>query len=171
MKTRLKKILPRVPRSLVSAALVALLLLLAAAGFRNYRRLQVAHDREEILRQRIEERQLAVEGLDRQLAGLRENPASLERLARENLGMAYADELVLILPDDSRSAPIPIESPRIESALIESALVESALVEPAVIEPRRVEPWRVEPWRVEEAPADSSAAPESVPALEAPLSD
>ena len=108
MKTRLKKILARVPRSLVSAAVLALLLLLAIAGFKNYRQLQVAQDREEILHRRIEERRLAVEGLDRQIVRLRENPVSLERLARENLGMAYSDELVLILPDKER--PKPIES-------------------------------------------------------------
>jgi cell division protein FtsB len=130
MKTRLKKILARVPRSLVSAAVLALLLLLAVAAFKNYRQLQVAQDREEILRQRIEDRRLAVEGLDRQLVRLRENPASLERLARENLGMAYGDELVLILPDESRPAlieavpiePVPAESmaARESPALLES---------------------------------------------------
>jgi len=105
MKSRLKRILSRMPRSLLSAAVLGATLLLMVAGVKNYHQLQIARQREAELQDRLQQRRQAVEALDGQLVRLRQDPVALERLARENLGMAHADELVFILPGGRGSTP------------------------------------------------------------------
>ena len=105
MKSRLKRILSRMPRSLLSAAVLGAILLLMVAGVKNYHQLQIARQREAELQDRLQQRRQAVEALDGQLVRLRQDPVALERLARENLGMAHADELVFILPGGRGSTP------------------------------------------------------------------
>jgi cell division protein FtsB len=105
MRSWLRKITEKIPRSILGVAVGALILLLAVAGFENYHDLKVAREREEALQARIEERRRAVEELERRIERLGDDPALLEQLAREQLGMAWEEDLVLLLPADASSAP------------------------------------------------------------------
>ena len=52
----------------------------------------------------------SVAGLRTEIEGLRSDPSAIERLAREQLGMARRDEVVFVLPDDEREALEPLNS-------------------------------------------------------------
>ena len=64
----------------------------------------VAQAREELaaLRARVEAQQDKVVRLKREVQRLREEPAALERIAREELGMAKPGEVTFLLPVDRR---------------------------------------------------------------------
>jgi cell division protein FtsB len=56
-----------------------------------------------------------VQGLKRSVDRLKEDPRAIERIAREDLGYAEKNEIVLVVPDrldeTSRSAIVPVVSP------------------------------------------------------------
>jgi cell division protein FtsB len=72
--------------------------LLATAGAKSYRDLQVVRQREAELAVRIAASEERLEELGHRLELLREDPATLERLAREELGLVRKDDLVFVLP-------------------------------------------------------------------------
>ncbi len=72
--------------------------LLATAGAKSYRDLQVVQQREAALAVRIEASKQRLEEQRHRLQLLREDPATLERLAREELGLVGKDDLVFVLP-------------------------------------------------------------------------
>jgi len=74
------------------------MMLVIVAGLKSYRDLSLASDREARLEMRIEEAQERVEVLESRVDLLRDDPATLERLAREQRGLVMADDLVLVLP-------------------------------------------------------------------------
>ncbi len=85
-------------RSLFGALMFTGMMLVIVAGLKSYRDLSLASDREARLEMRIEEAQERVEVLESRVDLLRDDPATLERLAREQRGLVMADDLVLVLP-------------------------------------------------------------------------
>jgi cell division protein FtsB len=82
---------------------VSLLLFLAVAGLATHRELAAAEERKQMLEQKIDEtRQRNVE-LRRQVEFLQTNPATLERLAREEYRMAYPDDVIIVVEDEPPS--------------------------------------------------------------------
>lgn len=91
-------------RSFLAAAVLFVLGLLLTAGLKSYRDLARAHDREAELEQRIEETQLRIDQLQAHIERLEVDPATLERLAREDLGMVRPGDVVIVLPVSDSTA-------------------------------------------------------------------
>jgi cell division protein FtsB len=87
-------------RSFLGLAVVLFLGLLALAGMRSYRDLTAARAREAVLERRIEASRGRIEALEEHIGRLRDDPATLERLAREELGMVKPTDVVIVLPED-----------------------------------------------------------------------
>ncbi len=85
-------------RSLFGALMFTGMMLVIVAGLKSYRDLSVAQDREARLETRIEEAYERVQALGSRVDLLRDDPATLERLAREERGLVLPDDLVLVLP-------------------------------------------------------------------------
>jgi len=106
-------------RRTIVAALVAAVftagLLLALFGDRGY--FDVRRQRALLKAQTaaVEAHQEYVQGLKRSVDRLKEDPRAIERIAREDLGYAEKNEIVLVVPDrlddTSRSAIVPVVSP------------------------------------------------------------
>jgi cell division protein FtsB len=92
-------------RNLLRAAAVLLVLLLAIAGAQSYRDLAVARAREEQLAARAREMEERIAALRRQIERLRNDPRALERLAREELGLTYPQDMVIVLPPEPQPTP------------------------------------------------------------------
>ena len=91
-------------RNLTAALGVLALVLLSLATFETYGDLRVGRDREAELRREIAASEARVEALEDRVTRLREDPAMIERLAREELLMARPDEIVIVLPPDEAPA-------------------------------------------------------------------
>jgi cell division protein FtsB len=86
-------------RSLFGALMFTFMMLVVVAGLKNYRDLSVARQREARLETRIEEARARLETLEHRVELLRDDPATLERLAREQRGLVMPDDLVIVLPE------------------------------------------------------------------------
>ena len=75
------------------------MMLVVVAGLKSYRDLSVARQREAKLELRIEEAQARLGTLEQRVDLLRDDPATLERLAREQRGLVMPDDLVVVLPE------------------------------------------------------------------------
>lgn len=83
---------------LLLAVLVGALLLLAVAALGSYRDLAAARARQQQLEARIEETRARNAELAARIRRLREDPAALERLAREQYRMMRPGDVVVLLP-------------------------------------------------------------------------
>ena len=93
---------------------VALLLgLLATAAVKSYRELATVRGRETELEARIEATKRNIRDLEHRIGLLDEDPLTLERLAREELGMVRPGDVVIVLPEDD---PPASDRPRAEGA-------------------------------------------------------
>lgn len=88
--------------SLLAGGVCALLALLLVAGVRAYGDLQHAKAREAELEKLVSEADLRVSALESRIERLQHDDAALERVAREELGMLFPDEFVVLLPDDGQ---------------------------------------------------------------------
>ena len=86
-------------RFLMGAIGVMALLLLSVASFKSYRDLRVGRGQAAELSRQIAESEERIEVLDERIDRLRDDPAKLEQLAREELLMARPGEVVIILPE------------------------------------------------------------------------
>lgn len=86
-------------RPVTVAAVLFLLLLLAVAGARSWRDLELARDRQAQLEAEVEETEIRIQALERRIQRLRHDPLLLERLAREELNLVRESEVVFVLPD------------------------------------------------------------------------
>jgi cell division protein FtsB len=86
-------------RSLFGALMFTFMMLVVVAGLKSYRDLSVARQREARMETRIEEAQGRVEALEYRVELLRNDPTTLERLAREQRGLVMPDDLVVVLAD------------------------------------------------------------------------
>jgi len=80
-------------------AICFVLVLLLTAGAKGCRDLEVVHEREALLEGRIVRTEAEVARLERRLDLLRDDPMTLELLAREELGMVRPGDVVIVLPD------------------------------------------------------------------------
>ena len=97
---------------LLAGVVVALLLLLAVASLGSYRDLSAARERQELLQQRIEAARQRNEELVRRVQRLQSDPASVERLAREQYRMMRPADVVIVLPEEPPAPPAePVSSP------------------------------------------------------------
>ncbi|MEZ5332867.1 MAG: septum formation initiator family protein [Thermoanaerobaculia bacterium] len=90
---------PSRARAWTRFALALLLLLSAVAVLKSYRDLRQARRSETDLESRIAETEERIATLRARRDLLQEDPATLERLAREELSMVKEGDLVLLLPD------------------------------------------------------------------------
>lgn len=84
--------------------------LVMTAGLRSARNLESARRQATSLESRIDQTRLRIEALEARLARLDDDPATLERLAREELGMVRPGDVVIVLPaeeDEADRARLP----------------------------------------------------------------
>jgi cell division protein FtsB len=96
---------------LAAGGLAFLLALLAVAGIKSYRDLAAVRGQEAALRQQVEQTQQRIEALRHRVERLRSDPAALERLAREELGMVRPGDVVIVLPAEDADPPAAPEAP------------------------------------------------------------
>lgn len=96
-------------RPVLLAAVLLFVALLGAAGFKSYRDLTAARAREQQLESRIEETRNGIDRLRGRIDRLRSDPAMLERLAREDLGLVRRQDVVIELPREPATTPAPVQ--------------------------------------------------------------
>ncbi|HYO14752.1 MAG TPA: septum formation initiator family protein, partial [Thermoanaerobaculia bacterium] len=82
-------------RPVLGAAVVLFMALLALAGLKSWRDLEAARERERTLETRITETRARSDRLRARIERLRTDPGTLERLAREDLGMVRPGDVVI----------------------------------------------------------------------------
>jgi len=90
-------------RPILAAAVLLFVVVLAMAGTKSYRDLDAARQRKHLLETRIEATREEIAHLRGRIERLRSDPGTLERLAREDLGMVHPGDVVIVLPQD----PVP----------------------------------------------------------------
>lgn len=85
-------------RPVVGAAVVLFVALLGIAAWKGSRDLAAARERERLLETRIEDTRGRIEDLRGRIDRLRSDPGTLERLAREDLGMVRPGDVIIELP-------------------------------------------------------------------------
>ncbi|HWM90634.1 MAG TPA: septum formation initiator family protein [Thermoanaerobaculia bacterium] len=88
-------------RPVVGATVLLFVALLGIAAWKSSRDLAAARERERLLDTRIEETRDRIGGLRGRIERLRSDPGTLERLAREDLGMVRPGDVIIELPDPS----------------------------------------------------------------------
>jgi len=91
-------------RPLVAVAVGLLLALLAVAGLKTWRDLETVRAREIELRSEIAATERQIADLEARIERLRDDPAALERVAREELHMRYPGEVEVVLPAEPEAA-------------------------------------------------------------------
>lgn len=86
-------------RSLSLVAVAFLVVVIAVAGVASYKDLQAARARQAKLEERVTEARGLVEVLERRVERLADDPQTLERLAREELGLVRPGDVVVVLPE------------------------------------------------------------------------
>ncbi|HVR30889.1 MAG TPA: septum formation initiator family protein [Thermoanaerobaculia bacterium] len=93
-------------RLALGGAVVFVVGLLVTAGAKGYRDLEIVRQREAELGGRISAAEQRLDELRHRLELLREDPATLERLAREELGLVGPEDIVFVLPEDGVTRPV-----------------------------------------------------------------
>lgn len=101
---------PRPLRSLLSALFVFLLLVLATAALKGWRDLERARAREAALATEIAATERRIADLRSRIANIQDDPATLDRIARDELGLVHPDEVVVVVPAAPPATP---ETPEI----------------------------------------------------------
>jgi len=111
-------------RPVLGATVVLVFALLAIAALKSNRDLQAARSRERLLTGKIAATVAESERLRVRIDRLRHDPGMLERLAREDLGMARPGDVSIELPEATAAsaaplppAPLPPSAPRPTPAL------------------------------------------------------
>ena len=89
---------PDSSRPLVGVAVFLFIALLGVAAWKGSRDLAKAQEREHLLETRIEETTERIEELRGRIDRLRTDPGTLERRAREDLGMVRPGDVIIELP-------------------------------------------------------------------------
>lgn len=96
-----------------AAAAFFFLVFAGLAGMKSLRDLDAAREREKTLSQRVHDTRERIEALEIRLERLRTDPALLETLAREELGMARPGDVIVELPRSAKESPTaPISEPK-----------------------------------------------------------
>ena len=80
-------------------AVLLLLALLATAGIKSYRDLAASRTHKADLEARIAATQESIKTLETRLENLNNDPHTLERIAREDLGLVRPEDVVIFLPE------------------------------------------------------------------------
>jgi len=102
----------------VAIAVSALLVAMAFAGGRSLRDLGKARARAAELTTEISEAESRIDELEQRIELLRDDPVTLERLAREELGLVRPGDLVIVLPPEARPAAaksLALQSPAVRT--------------------------------------------------------
>lgn len=102
---------PSFARPMIGMAVAFTLLLLAAAGLKSWRDLQATRQREAVLMERIRTTEASVDNLKHKIDRLGRDPVTLERAAREELGMVKPGDVVMVLPPPPPSPPAAAAAP------------------------------------------------------------
>ena len=97
---------PRPFRSLLTAVFVFLLLLLATFGLRGWQDVSRARSRERALAAEVAATEARIAELQRRIERLKSDPTTLDRMAREELGLVSPDDVVIVLPERSAAATV-----------------------------------------------------------------
>lgn len=113
-------------RPILGAAVLLFVAVLATAGVKSYRDLEAARRHKDLLESQIQGTETEIARLRGKIERLRSDPGTLERLAREDLGMVRPGDVVIELPPDSvpiapQAAP-PAATPAPAAATLPAAL-------------------------------------------------
>ena len=87
-------------RSFLAAAILLILGLLATAGVKSYSDLRLARAEERRLLGEIDAARQRIWALTERIDRIENDPAMLERLAREELGLVREGDVVIVLPEE-----------------------------------------------------------------------
>jgi cell division protein FtsB len=106
-------------RPVLGLSVALFVAVLGIAAWRSYHDLSAARQREKLLESRIQETRGRIDELHGRIERLRSDPGTLERLAREDLGMVRPGDVVIELPVERRplartdaAVPPPASSPQ-----------------------------------------------------------
>lgn len=94
-------------RAVLGAAVLFFSVLLVFASVKSHRDLVAARDHQRDLERTIHDTRERIEGLRGRIERLRHDPDTLERLAREELGMVRPSDVVIVLPPPAPAAAAP----------------------------------------------------------------
>ena len=103
-------------RPVVGAAVFLFVALLGIAAWKGSRDLAAARERERLLESRIEDTRERIDELRGRIDRLRSDPGTLERLAREDLGLVRPGDVIIELPPSDLSGGQPAPPPRTASS-------------------------------------------------------
>ncbi len=92
-------------RSLLGTAVFLLLALLLTAGLKSYSDLAASQAHEGELERQITDTRVRIERLKDRIERIKNDPVTLERLAREDLGLVKPGDVVIVLPDERTHQP------------------------------------------------------------------
>lgn len=95
---------PHPLRSVLLAVVVFLVLLLATFGLKSYRDLAAVRDRERLLTAEIAGTEERIARLRHRIESLKNDPVTLDRVARESLGLVRPEDVVIVLPAPAAAA-------------------------------------------------------------------
>jgi cell division protein FtsB len=90
-------------RPVLGLSVLLFVAVLGIAAWRSYHDLSAARQREHLLETRISETHHRIDELRGRIERLRSDPGTLERLAREDLGMVRPGDVVIELPETGPS--------------------------------------------------------------------
>ena len=107
---------PATPRQdrfplLLSAAVLLVLVVLSVAAIRSWHDLAAQRAREAAVAAEIARTERDVRRLEERIRRLKEDPLTLERLARYELGLVRPEDLVMVFPPPGSSPPPPPAGP------------------------------------------------------------
>ena len=107
---------PRPFPRLLALVVGCFLLLLGLAALSSYRDLAAARDRRQALQGEIQQTRTENDELVQRIERLRSDPATLERLAREQYRMMRPDDLVIVIPAGPEEVPAIEVASEVEDA-------------------------------------------------------
>ena len=112
-------------RPVLGAAVLLFVTVLAMAGVKSYRDLEAARQRKHLLETQIQGTETEIARLRNRIDRLRSDRGTLERLAREDLGMVKPGDVVIELPLD----PAPVKP----GTILPSPAMPSTTMPPAAV--------------------------------------
>ena len=88
-------------QALLGVVAACILALLVIGGFKGHRDIQRARIREVAIESKISEAELEVQRLENRIMALRDDPTSLERMARDQFNMVHPNDVIILLPSRS----------------------------------------------------------------------
>jgi cell division protein FtsB len=97
---------PRPFRSVLVAVVAFLVLLLATFALRGWQDVSRARARARALEAEVAATEARIAELRRRIDRLRDDPVTLDRLARQEVGLVAPGDVVIVLPERGRSATV-----------------------------------------------------------------